>query len=421
MAKGRARAVEDDVKKSWIEEAMRAKPSLEMMSDVELFAKMQDMFMFATGLNANVLNAAGEPLIPDVHRYPDFCRLVQSVPEGCARCKCSDLQVTRQAIRRNRAVVRRCHAGLYDGAVPIRFHRYGVGAFITGQVLLKPLTKKTKEEITRRVADLGLDPEALSKAIDRIPRLSRERIMAIMEFMKVLADYIVKSIQEVEFNRREAELQYLLRETEMKMIHSRIHPHFLFNVLNLIAGQALLENAPRTHAYVVYLSEMLRYMVHSYRPVVTIAEELKYLDSYVRLQCLRFENRLKYEAEVDDEAREACIPSLTLQILIENAIHHGVEPKEGRCFIRLRIVRKEDRVIVKIRDDGVGIDEKKLNEIAEPTGDFARRLSGLTMIRKRMEFYFRQAYRLKIESIKNGGTSVTLSFPFATSLSGLPS
>ncbi|MBO9605956.1 MAG: PocR ligand-binding domain-containing protein [Paenibacillaceae bacterium] len=416
--------MEEKLVKEWADELFSRSRSGDGANDMRhlfdsgLFARLQRTFMIATGLNGNILDRNGVSITEEmIERSPSFCRLVQSVPEGQRRCNRSDQRVTSQSIAEQKTVVCRCHAGLYDSAAPIRYKQLGMGAFITGQVLLEPPTETMVDEIVRRVSDLGLDREQLVQTIREIPQMTEEKLKATTELMQILADYIAKSLEEAESSRREAEWRSLLRETEMKVIQSKLHPHFLFNILNLISGQALLENATNTYTTVNHLSKMLRYIIKSYRPLVTLDEELEHLDSYVLLQVLRFEDRLRFHVEVADDAlRQALLPSLTVQILIENAIKHGVEPKEGECAVHVRIDRcGSDMLTIEIADNGVGMDAGKLRQLNGGEGEFADGLSGIGMIRKRLDYYFSGNFAFHIDSKPGSGTTVTLSMPVMTS------
>lgn len=381
--------------------------------DLELFARLQQSFMMATGLNGNVIDMEGQPLTPEFSdRSPSFCRMVHSVPEGRQRCRESDRKATEQAISQEKVAICRCHAGLYDSAVPIHFQQHGLGAFITGQVLLQAPTEKLVADILRRVDDLGLDPQELREAIFEIPQISTEKLHATTEFMKILADYIVKSLEQAEYKRREAEWRSAIRETEMKVIQTKLHPHFLFNILNLISGQALLEDAPQTYATVMHLTRLLRNIVKPTQPLVTLQDEIENLDAYVQLQVLRFEDRVTYHREWDDQLhRDALVPSMTLQIMVENAFRHGVELKEENSSIILRISPVPDRLVIEVEDSGVGMEQTRVDALLQGSGEFNERLSGLAMIRKRCEFHYGQHFSMMIYSRPGEGTIVKLELP----------
>lgn len=415
--------MDEELIKEWTEELLSGNmeqdeaKEISYRFDLDLFARLQHTFIIATGLNGNIVDRTGKALTPEfLERSPKFCRMVQSSPEGRQRCYKSDQRATKYAISQEKVAICRCHAGIYDSAVPIHFQQHGLGAFITGQVLLQPPTEEMVEDIWRRVADLDLDKDELIEAIHHIPQITVEKLKATTEFMKILADYIVKSLEEAEFKRREAEWRSLLRETEMKVIQSKLRPHFLFNILNLLSGQALLENASQTYTTVSHLTKLLRNIVKPSRPLVRLEEELGNLDSYVQLQVLRFEDKVSFHMQFAEPGlKKVLVPSLTLQILVENAFKHGIEPKVGRCHIHLRIFSRGERLVIEIEDNGVGMEAEKLEELNSGKGEFGERLSGISMVRKRFEYHFNQNYDLCIRSRQGEGTTVSIEIPIMKS------
>lgn len=423
--------MEEDLIREWTNELYTRREGQDEVKDIlyqfdiSWFARLQKAFMSATGLNGNILDRTGASITNIMDEYsPSFCSMIHAVPEGRRRCDVSDRRTTEYSNRKNQVVICQCHAGLFDSAVPIQFKDRALGAFITGQVLLEPPTEAVVNEIVNNVSDLGIDRDKLEQAIREIPIITREKLKGATEFMQILVDYIVKNLAEAEASRREAEMRSLLRETEMKVIQSKLHPHFLFNVLNLISGHALLENASKTYAAVNTLSKMLRFNIKSYRPMVTLAEELSNLKAYVELQVQRFEDRLSFEVQLTDEKLlDILLPCMSLQLLIENAIKHGIEPKEGNCSVKVAIYPgrkpngreqepdREERVIIEIADDGVGMDKDRLLQLNAGSGDFATQLSGIGMIRKRLDYYYAGDFDFQFISAVGGGTTVRLSLP----------
>jgi two-component system LytT family sensor kinase len=381
---------------------------------LDWLAQLQQTFMTATGMNGNIVDLEGVPVTRIIDtQSPKFCRMIHSVPDGLQRCMNSDQRTLRRSILAGSVEVCKCHAGLYDSAVPIQFKEHELGAFITGQVLLSPPTDAYTDEILERVSDLGLDRDQLKETILEIPVITVDKLKAATELMKLLVDYIVKTIGEAESSRREAEMRSLYLETEMKVIQSTLHPHFLFNILNLVSGQALLEGAQDTYKTVNHLSKMLRHIVKSFRPLIPLKEEMENLQSYMELQRLRFQDRLRFDIQFDREyTGDALIPSLTLQILIENAIKHGIEPKEGECFVIINIKKVDRRVHIQISDNGVGIPAEQIKMLMQEDGP--ERISGIVMIYKRLRYYFQGDYDFQFSPREGGGTDIFLSIPETT-------
>src|SRR5690606_27375608 len=142
-------AMDEELIKEWTEDMLTISRSAKLdqgnktnfQFDLELFARLQQTFMIATGLNGNIVDRTGVALTPEFkERSPKFCQMIQSNSEGRQRCIKSDERATNYAISKEKVAICRCHAGIYDSAVPIHFQQHGLGAFITGQVMLQSPT-----------------------------------------------------------------------------------------------------------------------------------------------------------------------------------------------------------------------------------------------------------------------------------------
>lgn len=154
---------------------------------------------------------------------------------------------------------------------------------------------------------------------------------------------------------REAQLEAHLAEARFRTLQAQLHPHFLFNALNTIS--AYTETEPRiARQMMARLGDLLRRSLdHADQREVPLREELAFLEHYVAIERLRFEDRLAVEIRVAEEAQAALVPALLLQPLVENAIRHGInaQMRGGRILIAAR--RDAQRLCLLIEDDGGGL------------------------------------------------------------------
>lgn len=126
-----------------------------------------------------------------------------------------------------------------------------------------------------------------------------------------------------------------VREAELNTLRAQLNPHFLFNGLNNIRG-LVSEDPARARQALAHLAELLRYvMQHSATPLVPLGQELEIVADYLALEALQLEDRLQYSLDVDPAARAVPLPPLTVQLLVENAIKHGVAPRPAGGFVAL--------------------------------------------------------------------------------------
>ncbi|OAS17979.1 cache domain-containing sensor histidine kinase [Paenibacillus oryzisoli] len=230
------------------------------------------------------------------------------------------------------------------------------------------------------------------------------------------------------FNDMQDELQNLieskyiyqikLQQVELAMLYSQINPHFLYNTLDSIKAMADYYEVEKIGEMSQSLADMFRYNIKNKTEIVTLREELEQIDAYMRIQGIRFEDKVTYEVEVEASLYDHPLLKMTLQPLVENAVFHGVEPKRGHSIIRLNARRDGEALVLTVSDNGVGMTEERLTELRSKvsapiyTEDVPMSsVEGGIGIRN---VYARYAIRLgnqfecKLESKQGVGTSVTL-------------
>ena len=192
-----------------------------------------------------------------------------------------------------------------------------------------------------------------------------------------------------------------LAEARLAALTARTQPHFLFNSLNSIA--ALVEDDPRAgEAAILRLARMFRYVLEGSRSTfVTLGDELEFVRSYLEMETLRFGERLSFALEVAGELREAPIPPLLLQPLVENAVHHGMR-ESGRGRVSVHAARSDDSLVLTVDDDGQG-----------PEGS-SHRGAGTSheTMRARLALLYGDAARLTTHSSPLGGFRAQVHIPW---------
>lgn len=201
------------------------------------------------------------------------------------------------------------------------------------------------------------------------------------------------------------------RDLEMEVLQSQINPHFLYNTLNSIKWMATIQNNYSIVEVVISLSKLLRSIAKGVSGKVTLKEEIAVLKEYINIQSLRYGE--KFEVYFDEELERfgSCkIVKFILQPLVENAIFHGIEPKEGNGNIFITAYSDGDTLFLIVEDDGVGIQEDNIEENPERfKGRFSR--IGLRNIDERLKLAYGSEYGLEIESEAGHFTRVILTMP----------
>ena len=200
-----------------------------------------------------------------------------------------------------------------------------------------------------------------------------------------------------------AQLEAQLAEAKLAALNAQLNPHFLFNTLNAVSS--LVERDPRgVRRMIARLSELLRYTLDGgHEPEVAVGQEIAFLERYLEIMQIRFEDRLEIDVQVGDDARDALVPSLILQPLVENAVKHGVEKVSGTGRIEITAMRHDDRLVLTVGDNGPGRGNVD-------NGD--ERGVGLRNIRQRLEQLYGSAQSLTFLERPGGGTIARIEIPF---------
>ena len=198
---------------------------------------------------------------------------------------------------------------------------------------------------------------------------------------------------------------------QLAMLRYQLNPHFLFNTLNSISTLVLLKQTERANAMLSRLASFLRYtLVSEPEGETTVAQEVETLKLYLDIEKMRFEDRLRAGFTIDPAAADACLPSLLLQPLVENAVKYAVTPKEEGADITVAAERVGSRVHITVSDTGPGSDMALADggtRSVPSTG------VGLANIRDRLAQAYGTDHRFDTRAAPDG-YAVTIDIPYQT-------
>lgn len=199
-------------------------------------------------------------------------------------------------------------------------------------------------------------------------------------------------------------LQRNFSEARLNALRMQLDPHFLFNALNTVSSQ--VEREPKlARRMIEHLGDLLRLSLNSQGVhEISLAEELAFLDHYLAIQRIRFGDTLKVEMRIAPDVKDALVPSLFIQPLVENAIRHGISKRARGGSIVLSAQRVEERLLIQVLDDGAGL---------PPGWSFEDHKGvGLSVTRERIAgLYPDNTSQFEVRRRREGGTEVYLSFP----------
>lgn len=202
-----------------------------------------------------------------------------------------------------------------------------------------------------------------------------------------------------------SQLAAQLSQAKLQALRMQLNPHFLFNAMNSISMLVRRNENTQAVRMLAGLSDLLRYVLEeSPGDEVPLRDELAFLERYLEIERVRFQDRLKVKVDADAETLDAFVPNLLLQPLVENAIRHGIARKVSAGKVEIAARRLGDRLILQVSDDGPGLG----TALAHGTG------VGLANTRSRLEQLYGSQTGFELRNAVGGGAVATISLPFNT-------
>jgi two-component system, LytTR family, sensor kinase len=205
---------------------------------------------------------------------------------------------------------------------------------------------------------------------------------------------------------RASELQSQLVQAQLGVLKMQLQPHFLFNTLNAIMVLVRQQKSKEAEQTLAHLSDLLRCVLEDVEAQeVPLRRELEYLQLYLSIEQVRFQDRLRVEISADPAILDAALPQMVLQPVVENAIRHGVGRSASAGRIKISAVRSNDTLELRVQDDGPGFSSE------DPVGKHSTGI-GLTNTKARLKQLYGEEARLTSGNGKPRGAVVTITVPY---------
>ena len=227
-------------------------------------------------------------------------------------------------------------------------------------------------------------------------------VFIAIDFARAVRD---EAVIRARLEAKTAALESSVVQARLDALSMQMNPHFLFNTLTAISGLVSQERKAEAREVIQRLGELLRQSLgNGNGPFNTVAREAELLEDYLYIQRLRFSDRLTANVDIDRQARDLLIPTMLLQPLVENAIRHGVEPKEGKGTVQVRVTRDAESLTIRIADSGKGF---TLGGDGRP----AREGIGIANTRERLDHIYGSAASLVLSNPVDGGAEALVVLP----------
>jgi len=286
----------------------------------------------------------------------------------------------------------------------------GIASYMLAAGISRPLTSLIQTMKRVELGDFKVRAADGSRQ-DEIGRLSRVFNMMLESVDKLIHQVFMLNIRE--------------KDAQLMALQAQINPHMLFNTLNIMKALSRKQGAHDVADMAENLADLFRYSMKGWNRPVTLAEELEHVYHYVRIQEMRYGQRLQFEAFVPESLLDSQIVKLSIQPLVENAIIHGIEKRieGGTITLRAQIRSEPAELEISVADTGFGIPAEqilKFHEVFEANDNSTDELPGsksgigLLNIHRRIRLLFGAPYGLRIDNEPSGGTKVSFHIPYRT-------
>ena len=298
-----------------------------------------------------------------------------------------------------------CHADFNYAIEAIR-----KGSF---DYLLKPITYEDLEIVLCKAIRMI----QVMKKVRQGDLHSRIEIQEVSEEFRVVNDTFNKMMAEIsELKISIYEEKIGRQNTELMYLQMQVNPHFFLNTLNILYSLARTQKYGLIQEMVMCLIKHFRYMFKKDSAFVSLEEELQHVENYIKIQQMRFTDKIKYEISVPDFLLDLRIPSLLIVMFVENSVKYAITPENTVCIkIAIDIEKRSDILYLKIliEDTGIGFDEEILEKLrngqtlSDDKGDHI----GIRNVQRRLEMMYSDRAYLNLENCKDGGASVEILIP----------
>lgn len=210
-----------------------------------------------------------------------------------------------------------------------------------------------------------------------------------------------------------AELEKETNQAKLLALQEQVNPHFMFNALESIRLKAMAKGERETAGMIKYMAKMFRNLLEWNDNIITLRDEIGFLDEFLHIQNYRFEDEFSYQIDVTKEAYECLLPKMTLQPLVENACVHGVEAVSADRWVSVKARVEADKLRLEVEDNGGGMSDQKLQELRDMLKGESKagKSVGLWNVYRRLVLYYGEEFSFEINSILKKGTVCIISIP----------
>lgn len=214
--------------------------------------------------------------------------------------------------------------------------------------------------------------------------------MGFLFFLWIVVYTIYKTTLQIKNNKMDRmEIENNLKDSQLNALKGQINPHFMFNSLNNIRG-LILENPEKSREMITRLSEMLRYSLTKNEVTkIALEEEIEMVENFIEISKIQLEERLKFTSQIDEDTLKMQIPPMIIQMLVENAVKHGIAKLKDGGYISLKTKQENNDLNILVSNTGILTIEEDSTQL------------GIKNIEKRLHLIYGDKASFKLQEIEN--------------------
>ncbi|MBP3963177.1 cache domain-containing sensor histidine kinase [Paenibacillus lignilyticus] len=269
--------------------------------------------------------------------------------------------------------------------------------FLFALVILRMILRPLKQILR------GMESIEQGKLAVIVSREGNDEFSVIIRHFNHMAERVNRLIKTVYYQ------QQTYRKAEVINLQSKLNPHFLYNTLDMIYWMTVVKDEEEIGEAIISLSTILRYSISHQNEFVTVSEDMEQLENYLKIQRMRFEDKLSYVFHIDPAIADIKIPKLLIQPLVENAIKYAFQQMMLGGMIIIRGYARGDELYLEVEDNGIGMPAEKVEALQ---ASFEKKSLGsglgIQLVRQRITYIYGEEFGLSIRSVSGHGTAITL-------------
>lgn len=241
----------------------------------------------------------------------------------------------------------------------------------------------------------------------RVPFDSKSDFGFLMEQFNSMVEQLDRLVNDVYITHLK------LKQSQIRFLQSQINPHFLYNSLFCLYNMINSEDIENAANLTLYLGKYFKIASHSDKACISLRQEMDNIQIYFNIHSFRNPAKIVLEVECQDGLNDIMIPRLCIQTFVENSILHGIENSDRKCYIRIKVFKENEFVVIIVEDNGCGISQEKIKEIEDKFTDinYEEDHHGILNVYCRMKLMYGDNASMAVSNINPAGTSIMIKLP----------